>query len=130
MRATLIWIMLVSTASPLLAGDKPVHSHHRADLMPVVTEWLEERMPDLISFYQERHAHPELSLHEAGLHELLGVAELRGTLPERRALWGVVPRSMGWGTDLTAEVEEVVGALLAGVVDELREWGVTVRQKA
>jgi hippurate hydrolase len=65
MRVTLIWIMLISTASPLLGSEAPVRSQHRSDLMPVVSEWLEERIPDLIRFYQERHAQPELSLHEA-----------------------------------------------------------------
>ena len=71
----------------------------------------------------------KVSLHEAGLQELLGASALRGTLPRWRVLWGVTPASIGWGTDLSDVVSRAVGEVVASVVHKLRDWGVHLRPR-
>jgi len=62
------------------------------------------------------------SVHEVGLSDLMDALRLRGELPEKRALIGIEPASMGWGTEPT----EVVAAALpeaAALAQQLaREW--------
>jgi hydrogenase maturation protease len=38
------------------------------------------------------------SVHEVGLSDLMDALRLRGDLPERRAIVGIEPEDMGWGT--------------------------------
>jgi hydrogenase maturation protease len=44
------------------------------------------------------------SVHEVGLSDLMDALRLRGDLPDRRALIGVEPEDMGWGTWPTSAV--------------------------
>ena len=44
------------------------------------------------------------SVHEVGLSDLLDALRLRGDLPEKRALIGIEPQDMGWGTLPTTAV--------------------------
>ena len=38
------------------------------------------------------------SVHEVGLSDLMDALRLRGDLPEQRAIVGIEPEDMGWGT--------------------------------
>jgi len=62
------------------------------------------------------------SVHEVGLSDLLDAMRLRGQLPERRALIGIEPENMDWGTEPT----EAVAAALPEAADAaerlVREW--------
>lgn len=62
------------------------------------------------------------SVHELGLSDLLDAMRLRGQLPERRALIGIEPENMDWGTEPT----EAVAAALPEAADAaerlVREW--------
>jgi hydrogenase maturation protease len=62
------------------------------------------------------------SVHEVGLSDLMDALRLRGDLPAMRALIGIEPEEMGWGTWPT----RAVAASLPEVADEarklLRRW--------
>jgi hydrogenase maturation protease len=67
------------------------------------------------------------SMHQVGLHELLAVSALRGTLPPHIVVWGMQPASLEWGDELTPPVAAQVEELLQAVVHELCDWGVAVK---
>ena len=48
------------------------------------------------------------SVHEVGLSDLMDALRLRGDLPERRALIGIEPADMDWGTEPTPPVAAAV----------------------
>ncbi len=45
------------------------------------------------------------SVHEVGLSDLMDALRLRGDLPEKRALIGIEPQNMDWGTQPTPAVD-------------------------
>ena len=71
----------------------------------------------------------KLSVHQMGVQDLLAVAELQGHVPEELVVWGVQPGSIEMEMRLTAAVSAAMIPLLDGVVGELREWGVELREK-
>jgi hydrogenase maturation protease len=48
------------------------------------------------------------SVHEVGLSDLMDAMRLRGDLPEKRALIGIEPADMDWGTEPTPPVAAAV----------------------
>jgi hydrogenase maturation protease len=66
----------------------------------------------------------KLSVHQMGVQELLAVAELMGHLPQELVVWGVQPECTEMGTELTATVAAALEPVVAGVLEELRRWGV------
>ncbi|HXV22562.1 MAG TPA: HyaD/HybD family hydrogenase maturation endopeptidase [Desulfuromonadales bacterium] len=72
----------------------------------------------------------KLSVHQMGLQDLLAVAELQGNLPAELVVWGVQPESIEMGLELTAPVAAAMEEAIAGVVGELRRWGVELGQAA
>jgi hydrogenase maturation protease len=48
------------------------------------------------------------SVHEVGLSDLMDALRLRGDLPGNRALIGIEPANMDWGTEPTAPVAAAV----------------------
>jgi hydrogenase maturation protease len=71
----------------------------------------------------------KLSLHQAGLRELLATSRLLGTHPPVVVLWGIEPGSIDWTTDLSAPATESLDALVDAVAGELQGWGVSVTGK-
>jgi hydrogenase maturation protease len=65
----------------------------------------------------------KFSVHQVGLQELLAVSALQGTVPNRVVLWGIQPRSIEWGLDLSPPVAAQIDDLVDAVVGELRSWG-------
>lgn len=57
------------------------------------------------------------SVHEVGLSDLMDALRLRGDLPAKRALIGIEPEDMGWGTWPTP----AVAASLSEAVHEARK---------
>ena len=57
------------------------------------------------------------SVHEVGLSDLMDALRLRGDVPEKRALIGIEPQEMGWGTWPTTPV----AAALPEACDEARK---------
>lgn len=66
-----------------------------------------------------RHAN---SVHEVSLGELMDIARLTDTLPERRALIGVEPAVVDWGDTLTPAVEAALPQVLEQVRALLARW--------
>jgi hydrogenase maturation protease len=62
------------------------------------------------------------SVHEVGLSDLLDALRLRGELPDRRALIGIEPENMDWGTEPTAPVAAAVPEAAAIAQRLVREW--------
>ena len=65
-----------------------------------------------------------------GVQDLLAVSELMGHLPKELVVWGVQPECIEMGTELTATVAAALEPVIAGVVEELRKWGVGVENRA
>jgi hydrogenase maturation protease len=65
---------------------------------------------------------PRCSVHELGLRELLDAARLTDSLPTRRALVGVQPGQLGWGTVLSVPVAAAVSAAADAARQLLEAW--------
>ncbi len=62
------------------------------------------------------------SVHEVSLSEVLDMARLRECLPPRRALIGVQPEGVAWGTMLSGPVQAALPHVAAAVGQVLKEW--------
>ncbi len=106
---------------PLLAGASSLIVVDAVDLGAppgTMVRWEGEDIP--------AHLTLKVSPHQAGLADLLAAARLTGVLPERVVLWGMQPASLEPGLELTPEVEAAMSELEAGVLGELRRWGISV----
>jgi hydrogenase maturation protease len=65
----------------------------------------------------------KVSPHQVDLKEVLAVAELRGTLPERIVAIGLQPARIALGTALSDGLEHQLPALVDEVVARLEAWG-------
>jgi hydrogenase maturation protease len=66
----------------------------------------------------------KLSPHQMGLSDLLAVAALQGCAPQEVVVWGIQPASVDMGLDLSPPVAGQMESLTAGVLEELRRWGI------
>lgn len=64
----------------------------------------------------------KLSLHEAGVLDLLAMARLRGSLPAEVVLWGIEPATVAWSTELTPAVAASLEPLVDAVAAEVQAW--------
>ncbi len=78
---------------------------------------------DMDSHLRNQHG----SVHEVGLSDLMDALRLSGQLPENRALIGIEPEDMNWGTEPTATVAAAIPEAAALTHNLVREWrtGVT-----
>ncbi|MFO7981831.1 MAG: HyaD/HybD family hydrogenase maturation endopeptidase [Desulfuromonadales bacterium] len=65
----------------------------------------------------------KLSIHQMGVQDLLGLAELRGHLPAELVVWGAQPEAIEMGLELTPVLQQALTSVLDGVVRELKAWG-------
>lgn len=63
-----------------------------------------------------------LSVHEIGLRDVLQLARLAGRCPARRALIGIQPESLEWGTAPTPAVDSALPAAAGLALDLLKIW--------
>ena len=70
------------------------------------------------------------SVHELGLADLLDALRLRGELPDKRALIGIEPADMNWGTEPTAPVAAAVPEAAAQARRLVDEWRGSTRPEA
>ena len=70
------------------------------------------------------------SVHEVGLSDLLDALRLRGELPAHRALIGIEPENMDWGTEPTAPVAAAVPEAAALARQLVREWRADLYQES
>ena len=62
------------------------------------------------------------SVHEVGLSDLMDALRLRGDLPEKRALIGIEPQEMGWGTWPTTAVAAALPEACDRARKLVRRW--------
>jgi hydrogenase maturation protease len=62
------------------------------------------------------------SVHEVGLSDLMDALRLRGELPENRALIGIEPADMEWGTEPTKPVAAALPEAAAQAQQLVRSW--------
>lgn len=70
------------------------------------------------------------SVHEVGLSDLMDALRLRGDLPEKRALIGIEPENMDWGTEPTAAVAAALPEATARARTLVRDWQTEPRPEA
>jgi hydrogenase maturation protease len=66
----------------------------------------------------------KVSPHQIGVQDLLAAACLMGREPPLIVLWGIEPERLDPGTGFSPRVTAALPRLLAGVLDELGQWGV------
>lgn len=62
------------------------------------------------------------SVHEVGLSDLMDALRLRADLPGNRALIGIEPENMDWGTQPTARVAAALPRAVRCARSLVREW--------
>ena len=65
------------------------------------------------------------SPHEVGLLDLFDIARLTESLPVNRALIGIQPKSIEWGTAPTPMVERALPVAVEQAINLLDEWKLT-----
>lgn len=71
----------------------------------------------------------KISPHQLGISDVLAALRLRDRFPKHLALIGIQPLSLETGMELTPEIEATLPEVLAMMVDELRNFGLTVVEK-
>jgi len=66
----------------------------------------------------------KVSVHQVGLQESLAMCRLRGTLPSRLVLLGIVPAQVALGLSLSPQVEPAIDSLVRAARQELSGWGI------
>lgn len=69
------------------------------------------------------------SPHQIGLADVLGIAAMTGDLPQNITLFGIEPKQLTTGLDLSDEVARNLGRLVDMVAAELKDIGVDVQPK-
>lgn len=72
----------------------------------------------------------KLSNHQLGLSDLLALLRLKDAVPEHVAIIGMVPHSLENRLGLTAEAEAGLDQMVAMLVQELAELGVTLEPRS
>jgi hydrogenase maturation protease len=68
------------------------------------------------------------SVHEVGLMDLMNMARFAGLMPRRRALVGIQPEIIDWGTEPSPKVAAAAPEAARAVARLLKEWtGVEVK---
>lgn len=68
------------------------------------------------------------SVHEVGLMDLMNMARFAGLMPRHRALVGIQPEFIDWGTEPSARVAAAVPEAAQAVADLIKSWtGVNLR---
>lgn len=62
------------------------------------------------------------SIHEVGLMDLMNMARLTERLPPRRALVGIQPGIIDWGTEPSPAVEAAMPAAMRAVAGLIKDW--------
>jgi len=63
-----------------------------------------------------------VTVHDVGVRDLLGAAQLTGALPRQLVLHGVQPATTSIGTELSAPVARALDQLVSAVQAELTAW--------
>jgi len=67
-------------------------------------------------------SHPNRSVHEVGLGDLMTMSALSGHLPKRRALIAVQPMDTDWGTELSPPLMESLPVVCEKAAELMEKW--------
>ncbi|MRR50031.1 MAG: hydrogenase maturation protease [Rhodocyclaceae bacterium] len=87
-----------------------------------------DKVPGEIAVYQGEAMdafithRPKQSVHEVGLMDLMSLARLGGHWPVRRALIGVRPQSLDWGSEPTPVVAAAIPRMCDAAENLMRTW--------
>ena len=70
------------------------------------------------------------SAHEVGISDLMDALRLSGDLPARRALVGIEPESIEWGTEPTPGVAKAIDQAAAAIHGLLSEWRLATAEES
>jgi hydrogenase maturation protease len=76
-----------------------------------------------------RRFHIRISPHQIGLSDVLATALITDSMPGEMVLFGIEPKDMTTGLELTPEIEAGLDKLVGVVVDELRRLGYRVEER-
>lgn len=82
------------------------------------------RIEDPPAYFRNR-----TSPHQIGLADVLNVAAISGMLPQNITLFGIEPKKISTGLDLSADVAQNLGRLVDLVAEELKTIGIGVQEK-
>lgn len=68
-------------------------------------------------------ANIKMSQHQLSFQEVMGLAQVRGKLPEHLTLLGVQPADLAVGVDLSPTVAGVLPRLVARAIEIAKGWG-------
>jgi hydrogenase maturation protease len=71
----------------------------------------------------------KISPHQLGISDLLATSRLTDTMPEKVVLFGIEPKSIDTGLEMTAEVAGSISGLTELVAEELRALGLRIEPK-
>lgn len=71
----------------------------------------------------------KISPHQLGLSEVLAVAFLQDMLPKTILLFGIKPKDLGTGLDLTPEVKTGLEKIITEIQQELAKAGLVLQKK-
>ena len=69
------------------------------------------------------------SPHQIGLADVMGIAVITDIMPQYITLFGIEPKQLSTGLDLSTEVARNLSRLVDMVADELKDIGVDVQPK-
>ncbi len=72
----------------------------------------------------------KISMHQAGVPELLAIGRLLGNLPAQVVVCGLQPETVEWGLDLSPTIAGQLDRLVSLTIEELRRWGVPARRNS
>lgn len=70
-----------------------------------------------------RYLATKISPHQVDLRDVLGLAELRGTLPARTVALGLQPARIEFGAPLSETMQRGIDGLVLAIVEELAQQG-------
>ena len=82
------------------------------------------RIEDPPAFLQKK-----ISPHQIGLADVLGIAVITDSMPKNVTLFGIEPKQLSTGLELSTEVARSLSQLVDMVVAELKSIGVDVQPK-
>ena len=71
----------------------------------------------------------KMSPHQIGIQEVLTLSDLRGRIPEKVTLFGVIPQTYEAGVELSPTLAEKLPGLAEMVVDELKIVGHLIEKR-
>ncbi len=91
----------------------------------------DDRAPGTIIKVEDEHV-PKAFLtrttpHQLGICDVLAAAQLTESLPEKLILFGIEPKCLKVGLELSAEVQTAMEHVVHAVADQLRQFGYEVK---